>query len=249
MTVETVAVGAGGARETEVLRFRDMQSGYVFHVTTPDAHPDLWRRYLGGALQVYRQYGVESALEYDRVTDGRSTSLFFAAVDPEGAIVAGLRAQGPYRSAAEAHGLGAWTGRPGEAALRTMIGDRIGEGVVEAKAVWVSREAAHRPHLGAAVARCVVHSAWLLGARWGFATTAEHSIALYRSSGGRVAGEIAPVPYPDERYRTVPLWWDTTSYRLHATRSQSALTMIERAALRAWGVPRPVLVTKGGAAR
>ncbi|MFI7667976.1 hypothetical protein [Nocardia sp. NPDC049526] len=237
MTVETIAVGPGGTRDAEVLRFRDMHSGYVFHVATPQAHPDLWRRYLRGALQVYRHYGVDHALEYDSVVDGRSTSLFFAAVDPSGAVVAGLRAQGPYGAADDVHALRAWAGRPGVAELRAMVADRIPEGVVEVKAVWVSRAAEHRAALAAAVSRCVVHAARLLDARFSFVTTATRNIGLYRSSGGYVADRIPEVPYPDDRYRTIPMWWDTRTYRSLATKLQSSLTALERAALDAWLSP------------
>ncbi|WP_433711737.1 hypothetical protein ACQP2U_36695 [Nocardia sp. CA-084685] len=231
MTVETIAVGSGGTRDAEVLRFRDMHSGYVFHVATPQAHPDLWRRYLRGALQVYRHYGVDHALEYDSVVDGRSTSLFFAAVDPSGAVVAGLRAQGPYGVADEVHALRAWAGRPGAAELRATVADRIPEGVVEVKAVWVSRVAENRAALAAAVSRCVVHAARLLDARFGFVTTATRNIGLYHSSGGYVADRIPAVPYPDHRYQTIPMWWDTQTYRSLATKLQSSLTVLECAAL------------------
>ncbi|MEV0030473.1 hypothetical protein [Nocardia sp. NPDC050793] len=235
MAVETVAVGAVGACDAEVLRFRDMHSGYVFHVAPPGAHPDLWRRYLRGALRVYRHYEVEPALEYEKVSDGRSTSLFFAAVDPSGEVVAGLRAQGPYLLEDEVHGLGAWAGRPGEAHLRAMIADRIHQGIVEVKAVWVTRDGiAHRAQLGAAISRCVVHAAWLLGARFGFVTAAAHTARLYESSGGRIAVGVPAVPYPDDRYRTVPFWWDTHACRTSATKLQGSLLALERAALGAW---------------
>lgn len=234
MTVEMVTVGA-----ERVLRFRDMYSGHAFQVTTPAAHPDLWQRYLAGAHRVYRRFGVESALEYESVADGASTALFFAAVDPDGEVVAGLRVQGPYSGSAEAHGLSAWAGQPGEDVLRAMIDDRAPEGIVEVKAVWVDRRAAHRSALGAAVARCVVHAAWLLDARWGFATSAEHGIERYTSSGARIAEQVGAVAYPDHRYRTVPLWWDTHAHLSHATRTQSALIVLERAALRAWRTTCP----------
>lgn len=237
MTVETIAVGPGGTRDAEVLRFRDMHSGYVFHIATPQAHPDLWRRYLHGALRVYRHFGVDHALEYDSVVDGHSTSLFFTAVDPAGAVLAGLRAQGPYGVADEVHALGAWAGRPGADQLRTVVAERIPEGIVEVKAVWVAREAEHRTALAAAVSRCVVHAARLLDARFGFVTTATRNIGLYRSSGGYVADRIPSVPYPDDRYRTVPLWWDIRTYRSLATKLQSSLIALERAALDAWLSP------------
>ncbi|MFQ6325738.1 hypothetical protein ACLMAL_06310 [Nocardia sp. CWNU-33] len=234
MTVEVIAVGPGGTRDAEVLRFRDMHSGYVFHVTTPEAHPELWRRYLRGALQVYRHYDVDHALEYDKVENGCTTTLFCTAVDPSGEVVAGLRAQGPYSAVEDVHALGAWAGRPGADALRTMIAERIPEGVVEVKAVWVARNAPRRSALTAALSRCVVHATWLLDARFGFVTTASHSLELYRSSGGRVADRIPSVPYPDDRYHTVPVWWDTQAYRSFATKLQTSLIALEQAALEAW---------------
>jgi hypothetical protein len=221
-------------RDAEVLRFRDAHSGYVFHVATPEAHPDLWRRYLRGALRVYRHYGVDHAIEYDKVQNGSSTALFFVAVDASGVVVAGLRAQGPYPAVEDVHALGAWAGQPGEAALRAMVAERIPEGVVEVKAVWVARHAERRSALAAAISRCVVHAASLLGARFGFVTTASHGLELYRSSGGRVVDRIPSVPYPDDRYRTVPVWWDTHTNRSVATKLQTTLIALERAALETW---------------
>uniref|UniRef100_UPI0024542FCC hypothetical protein n=1 Tax=Nocardia farcinica TaxID=37329 RepID=UPI0024542FCC len=198
-----------------------------------------------GALRDNRRNGVETALQNEPGADGHSTTLFFPAADHDGEVVGGLRAQGPYAGAEQAHGLAAWAGEPGEDVLRAMIDARAPEGVVEVKAVWVDRSAAHRAALGAAVARCAVHAAWLLGARWSFATSAGHGIERYRSSGARVAEEVEPVAYPDERYRTVPLWWDTHAHARHATRNQSALIVLERAALRASGRTCPPLSAAG----
>jgi hypothetical protein len=239
MTVEAIAVGPVAAPDREAPRFRDAKSGCTFYVTTPDTHPDLWIRYLDGALRTYRHYGVENAVEYDATVGGGSTSLFFAAVSAAGEVVAGVRTQGPYLHADEVHALSAWYGHPGEAAFRRMICERIPQGLVEVKAVWVARGAAQRRALGAAVARCVVHAALLHGARFAMVTAAAHAIGRYRSSGAVVGWQVPAVPYPDERYRTVPLWWDTRNYRSIAGPLQSALISAEQGVLSATGGDRP----------
>lgn len=93
MAVGLIAESAG----TDLLRFRDEPSGCTFYIGTPQAHPRLWRRNIDGALGVYRHYGVDVALDYDNVIDGHSTALFMTALDADGQVVAGLRAQGPTR--------------------------------------------------------------------------------------------------------------------------------------------------------
>ncbi|WP_280450446.1 hypothetical protein [Nocardia cyriacigeorgica] len=98
MAVETIAVDLVETCSAPALRFHDIVSGCDFTATTPDADPRLWDRYLQGALDVYRHFRVESALEYDAVADGRSTTLFFAATDRTGAVVGGGRGGGAGQS-------------------------------------------------------------------------------------------------------------------------------------------------------
>lgn len=74
-------------------------------VARPAAQTRLWIAYLSGAENGYRKFGVESVLEYDRVVDGSSAALFFAALDWRGRVVDGIRAQGPYVRASQAHAL------------------------------------------------------------------------------------------------------------------------------------------------
>ncbi len=45
-------------------------------VGIPAQDPELWAAYLAGALQTYRRFGVENALEFDEIRDGISTSMF-----------------------------------------------------------------------------------------------------------------------------------------------------------------------------
>ncbi|MFG3617288.1 hypothetical protein [Nocardia sp. NPDC047654] len=247
MTVDLIAVVPRNSRGRGVQRYYDAQSECAFFVSEPSDQPELWHRYLNGARDVYRRFGVEQALEYDAVSDGASTSLFFAALDADGGMVAGTRMQGPYTDARQAHALVEWAGHPGAEDLRRMIADRIPHGVVEAKGAWVARDAAHRAELGAAISRTVLHGARLLGARYGFATVASFTVARHEACGAVAAERIPAVPYPDERYRTVPLWWDTRSYGAFAEESQRSATRAEQGAL---GLPtaRP-LDTRCGAGR
>ncbi|WP_280493921.1 hypothetical protein [Nocardia asiatica] len=231
MTVDLIAVVPGNSLGRGVLRYYDAQSECAFFVSEPNVQPELWHRYLDGAQDVYRRFGVEHALEYDTVADGGSTSLFFTALDTDGDMLAGVRMQGPYTDARQAHALVEWSGHPGANALRRMIADRIPQGVIEAKGAWVARDAAKRAELGAAVSRTVLHAARLLGARYGFATVASFTVARHEACGAVPAERIPAVPYPDRRYRTVPLWWDTRGYAAFAEDSQRSLTRIEQDAL------------------
>ncbi|WP_280418723.1 hypothetical protein [Nocardia carnea] len=237
MTVETIAVGQEDhPHHGRAAGFRDNVSGYEICATTPDRSPDLWHRYLAGAQQTYRHFGHEQALEYDAVADGSSTALFFAATDLTGAVVGGLRVQGPYRWVSEVDSLTPWAGRPGATDLSLMMARRIPRGVVESRAVWVARDADRRNDLTAAISRCMAHAPRLLGARYGFATVASFTTERHRASGGMVAQAIPPVPYPDERYRTVPIWWDTRTYDVFADKLQYLLM---RGELRAMGLAEP----------
>ena len=89
-------------------------AGCQIHVAKPHQIPELWTEYLSGALTNYRRFGVESVLEFDTVLPGRSTSWFFAAVDTSGAVIGGMRVQGPYLYAEESHAMTEWAGRAGD---------------------------------------------------------------------------------------------------------------------------------------
>ncbi|MGQ4598285.1 hypothetical protein [Nocardia sp. R6R-6] len=235
MTVDLTAVVPENSRGRGVFRYYDA-ADCAFFVAEPSIQPELWHRYLNGAREVYQRFGVEHALEYESVVDGRSTSLFFVALDAGGDIVAGVRIQGPYAAAQQAHALVEWAGHPGADKLTRMIDDRIPEGVVEAKGAWVARDAPNRADLSAAISRTALHAARIRGARYGFATVASFTAGRHQSCGAVPAEGIAAVPYPDERYQTVPLWWDTRSYPAFADESQRSLIQAEQQAL---GLPAP----------
>ncbi len=192
--------------------YYDPFSGCHFVIARPSAQPELWSAYLGGARASYRRFGVERVLEYEKTRDGTSTALFFAALDGDGQVAGGMRAQGPYMQAAQAHALVEWAGRDGAAALRNEISERIPSGVIEMKTGWVKHGAPRRPELTAAIARVFVHSMTLLGARHALGTVAAHAVARWQTTGGTVSRTVAPVAYPDDRYLTSPMWWDRETY-------------------------------------
>lgn len=186
----------------------DPASGRWFVVARPADAPRLWSAYIEGAWRTYREHGVEGAVDFDEAGDGRSTSLFFAAVEADGSVVGGLRVQGPYTHVEQAYALREWAGRKGTAELRRQIGRRIAEGVVEIKAVWVDPDADRRGELTAALARAFVHSLELMDVRYAFCTAASHAVPRWQSSGGVVSADVPAVAYPDERYETRLMWWD-----------------------------------------
>ncbi|MCM6777223.1 hypothetical protein NDR87_27415 [Nocardia sp. CDC159] len=213
MTVEAVAVGPSVSPVAGTLRFRDAQTGSTFHIGSPARRPELWDRYLDGALRAYRHYGVESVLDWKNTRDGKSTALFFAGVNAVGEVVAGVRAQWPCNGVNEIAALREWRGRAGESALRDSIAERMPFGVVEVRGGWVDRSAEDRRALGAAVARCIAYAPMLLGKRFAFGTAASFTADRYSRAGGVIPPEIPSVPFPDTRYRTVPVWWDSWRYR------------------------------------
>ncbi|MFI5782712.1 hypothetical protein [Nocardia sp. NPDC051570] len=227
MTVEAVAVGPSVSPVAGTLRFRDAQSGCTFHVSSPGARPDLWDEYLAGALRMYRHYRVERALEYDRVRAGGLTSLFGIAQDESGRFVAGVQARGPYLNVDEVHALQEWRGFCGRSLIRDMAAERLLAGVVEMKGAWVELGSPARSELSNTISRCAVHFPMLLGARYGFATVGTFAAGRHITTGGVVVADVLPVPYPDDRYRTVPIWWDTRTCARFATPQQDSLIRSE----------------------
>ena len=79
--------------------FVEHRSGLRIELHHPLESPGRWIDYLDGAESRYRAHGVESALDRPRLEDGRSTSLFFVAIDDDDRVVGGIRCHGPLRAA------------------------------------------------------------------------------------------------------------------------------------------------------
>ena len=185
-------------------------------LATPSAEPTLWDEFVAGAVRSYRKHGVVDAIEPSTLADPAVTSLFLAAVDDGGTVLGGVRAQGPYLDADEAHAIVEWAGQPALPRVRKMIADRLPFGVVEIKTAWTDDNTPegrqHGRQLTPILARMPLHATLVLGAKFAMATAAAHVLARWESSGGVVANRIPATPYPDERYETKMMWWDHAEF-------------------------------------
>ena len=218
----TPTLNGGGT--TTLGRYLVADAPYECIIARPSAEPELWEAFLLGAMRSYRKFGVERVLEYEAVRTGRTTSMFMAVTDVHHRVVGGVRVQGPYESPEEAHALREWATRPGTAELRRQIVQRLEHGVIEVKTAWACEQAPRRRQLSAAVARAFMHAVELSDVRYALCTGAEHAIPRWKSVGGVVGSGVSAVAYPDERYRTVPMWWDRrTMYELADRRQRRHL--------------------------
>jgi hypothetical protein len=191
--------------------FTDARTGLRFEAYRPSEAPDLWNIYLNGAEECYRAYGVESALDRRMIEDGESTALFWVAIDADLGVVGGLRIHGPLASPMAAYAL--WELRSSDSldVIEGLLEERVPLGVVEGKGAWMLPSCAGERGASDALARCYVHSMYLAGTRFAMCTASDHALTRWKTSGARPVADFAPVPYPDERYRTVMLWWDRQS--------------------------------------
>lgn len=173
----------------------------------------MWDEFLHGALRSYTKFGVQRVLEYDEVRTGRSTSLFFTIVDGHDHVIGGVRVQGPYLDADQSHALVEWDGAPGSLTLRRLIESRIDDRMVEMKTGWVNEAAADRHALAGVIARTPMHAMALTDSRFALCTVADHAVRRWCSTGAVVSESVPAVAYPDDRYRTVPIWWERAKVR------------------------------------
>lgn len=207
--------------------FYDAQSKCRVLIGRPDTDPQLWKRNLAGAHDSYATHGVLAALEYEEIRDGTSTSLFFVVVDDDGEVVGGVRAQGPYRSAEQAHALHEWTDEGPRSMVRHMIASRIPRGVAEMKMGWVAPGVSRSDAIADVLGRCIVHAMAVLGTDYIFCTGAEHVLPRWRRSGGVPVEEIPSAPYPSARYKTKLVWWERETFADHADPAQAVKLLSE----------------------
>ena len=193
--------------------------------------------YLHGARESYRKYAVESVLQYDRICDGGSTALFFTALDTDGHVAGGMRVEGRYESADQAYAVQEWAGRETAMQVHREISERIPAGVIEMKAGWVRADAWRRRELTAGLARIFIHSMNLMGVRYALGTVATHAVKRWQTTGGVVSANVLPVAYPDDRYRTVLMWWDRKTFADLAVVEQLPASIDESAQLAASAQP------------
>ena len=146
-------------------------------------------------------------MNHEANRSGGPTSLFWVAFDGD-EMVAGMRCCGPLQSSAEASVLSEFATHPKVGRLSELIDQRLPFGVMEIKAVWVQLGRTDHRALSEALTRCYVHAMDWFGARFAVCSASTHALGRWRSSGGRPLEWLTPHPYPDERYRSVILWWD-----------------------------------------
>jgi hypothetical protein len=207
--------------------FIDPISGLWFVADAPASNPEAWKGYLDGAEAAYRTYGVERVLDRGGLEDGGSTSLFWRAVTIDGEVVAGIRCHGPIVESSEVYAFGELAGHPRLDELRWVVWARRQLGVVEMKGAWVSVSLGQTEGLSSALARCCIHSMDWFAARYALCTSSTHSLKAWASTGCRAMDGYDPVPYPDTRYATVPMWWDRHRSVGLATGKQARLLATE----------------------
>lgn len=202
------------------LQWWDAESECHLVLSQPHTTPELWSQFADGAHRSYRMHGVECALDPSALRTGSDTILFMAAIDTCGQMLAGVRAKGPLRSADDSHAVIEWDGQPGADLVRKMITDRLPFGVLEMKSAWVTADKKRNRVLTRCLARSGAHAMALLDIQFCMATSADHVLKHWQSSGGTVASAIPPTPYPDQRYQTRMMWWDRATYAKHAEPEQ-----------------------------
>jgi hypothetical protein len=185
----------------------DHSSKAVLVAATPSAAPDLWSRYVDGALRSYERHGVSVAIDTDELASGATTTLFFVALDADGRMLGGLRAQGPYTHVEQSHALVEWSESDGLDLVKSDLRMRLPDGVVEMKTAWVDDDAPAKV-ISAQLARVALPTMEITGSRYLLATAADHVLRQWQSSGGRINDSIPPAAYPTDQYRTRLMWWD-----------------------------------------
>jgi hypothetical protein len=220
------SVTAGRFRLSGRLSWRDPDVEATLILSQPDVDPDLWDEFARSAEHSYRKHGVEGALDVDVLRSGSDTLMFCAAIGDDGRMLAGLRAKGPLRSADDSHAMVEWEDQPGQQMVRDMITDRIPFGVMEMKSGWVIDDSDTDRSLTTALARSGFYMSSLTGFQFFMATAATFVINRWKSSGGLVA-PIPATPYPDERYQTKMIWWDSRDFINYAEPGQVAKILTE----------------------
>ncbi|HJL15869.1 MAG TPA: hypothetical protein RMH99_09445 [Sandaracinaceae bacterium LLY-WYZ-13_1] len=126
-----------------------------------------------------------------------------------GRVVAGVRVHGPHATVdsfaapvemAESDGVGE---------VLRVLRARLGEGVVEMKGAWVRTDVRSTRGLSGAIARCVPPSMRWFRARYAVCTADRRLAPAWRTSGAAEMAGVPSAPYPDARYETAVLWWDS----------------------------------------
>ena len=210
--------------------FIDQRSGLRIEVHDPATRPDRWLAYLEGATARYEAHDVTSALGRPSPHGRAPATLLYVAVDADDRVVGGLRCHGPLQHPGDAYALQELEDHPRLHAVRDLLAQREPDGVVEVKGVWIDTGLGDSG-LADVLARCYVHAMEWFGASWAMCSAAVEREARWSSTGGRAQEDLAPIAYPDDRYRTVLMWWDAAESERRSAPAQWSLILAERVAL------------------
>jgi len=207
-------------------------------VVLAQREPAAWAKYVWGQEQVYLEYGVEQVCS--PALPGASQHLILASPsDGSGEVIGGVRLHAAYRAAdfPAVDDLGSVDGAAADV-LTSKLEDRLGDGVVEIKGLWVRRE-----NRGSGLARTLlsISSAVsvLLGVRWILAFASPHSSQLSRDLGFAPDEDIPRVLFPDKRYLSQVCWQDCRSPRSAAAGDKFQMARYERLLRKQMVMPVP----------
>lgn len=190
--------------------FLDRESGVRFYGHHPHERPDLWKRYLDGAEGRYRHHGFEAALQRQKLEDANGIPLFIVGIAPDGQMVAGVRFHGPLEGSHQAAVIGEMASSPDIEEIVNIIDSGARFGVIEEKGAWSSGKGVTGHRLAPAIGRAAVHAMNWLGAEFAVAAISDTLLPFGDATGARMVGST-PVPFPDERYKTIAVVWRRSS--------------------------------------
>jgi len=207
-------------------------TGVRFEGHHPLERPDLWQLYLDEGEGKYRHHGFEGTLRRKELEEGNGVSLFILGFAADGQAVCGVRFHGPLESSKQAALMEEMVDSPEIDDIGRLIDENIRGGVLEVKGAWSKGEAATGFRQIAAITRSSTHAMNWLGAEFAIAAVSDTLVPLGTPAGGRMFGTYA-VPFPDERYRTVAVYWQrSTTYELSTPEHQQAMRMESEQLLR-----------------
>lgn len=186
--------------------FLDRASGVRFYGHHPLERPDLWKRYLDGAEGHYRHHGFEGALQRRKLEDASDIPLFVVGIAPDGTMVAGVRYHGPLEGSHQAALMGEMASSPDIEEIASFIDSGARYGVIEVKGAWSNGKDVTGYRLLPAISRSARHAMNWLGAEFIIAAISDTLLPFSDATGGRMLSSI-PVPFPDDRYKTVAVGW------------------------------------------
>ncbi|GAB23400.1 hypothetical protein GOPIP_044_00920 [Gordonia polyisoprenivorans NBRC 16320 = JCM 10675] len=166
--------------------------------------PSEWELFCRLAHQAYAAQGCEEALSWlDDLTVSSLDDLHFCTLSRSGKPLGGFSVRAlPVEDLLAPH---CWPDSTQvRVALRGIVGSAL---VAEASTAW-SLDLVVSPLLAAEAVTALT----LTGCRWMVATSAQHSIDLWLSSGASRVKAVPAVQYPDSRYRTELLLWDRDQF-------------------------------------